>query len=326
MYTGFASAHDSWGNLGLYVQVDLKSQWQSFQHDFRATADDYNARILFDLGEKNVSVDIDSVMMDDVTDKTSVEPVVTPSKYLVSYRLNAKGCRGGDYAIPKPTGVYRILLLGGSFTLGTGVYEDDTFSSLLQRSLDEKTKNAGLSARKYEVINCGTHINAKNRDAIFYSLFAADYNADLVIQVISPLFRQVLWGASVPETNSNMPEQPFPQLTSTAEEILQLDSEVKNSGGRFVVAVLRPDSDYSGSSNYGKIWNVLIKNFTQRVHLDSGDLPVLILGGKVYKENDYKNLLVFPGIDEDPNEIVHRDVAGELLDALSSLDVLKPNS
>jgi hypothetical protein len=46
----FSQAHSPWSNLGLSRQVNLTSQWQTFQFGFVAKADDENARLNFSFG------------------------------------------------------------------------------------------------------------------------------------------------------------------------------------------------------------------------------------------------------------------------------------
>ena len=46
-------------------------------------------------------------------------------------RINNLGYRGGDFALEKTPGVTRVLFLGDSFTYGSGVNDNETFSALL---------------------------------------------------------------------------------------------------------------------------------------------------------------------------------------------------
>lgn len=68
-------------------------------------------------------------------------------------RVNNLGLRGVDTTAEKPAGTYRILMLGDSFTMGKGVKDDETFSALLQQSLQRKL--ATCQGRRVEVLNGG---------------------------------------------------------------------------------------------------------------------------------------------------------------------------
>ncbi len=63
IFIGFAQAHEPWNNLGLYKEIALTSEWQSFQEEFTATEDDDNGRIHFDLGGSNISVELSEVVL-----------------------------------------------------------------------------------------------------------------------------------------------------------------------------------------------------------------------------------------------------------------------
>lgn len=68
----------------------------------------------------------------------------------VEYRFNRQGIRGPERTeLPQP-GVFRIVVIGDSVTMGHGVAEDDTYPSLLEARL-----NAGATTAKFEVINLG---------------------------------------------------------------------------------------------------------------------------------------------------------------------------
>lgn len=72
----------------------------------------------------------------------------------VPVRINSKGFRDDEYAYKKPDGVYRILVVGDSFTLGWGVLLEETFPKALERRLQEMNK-AGAKYSQIEVLNTG---------------------------------------------------------------------------------------------------------------------------------------------------------------------------
>jgi hypothetical protein len=69
----------------------------------------------------------------------------------VTYRINEHGYRGASFARRKPAGVYRIVLLGDSFTFGEGTPEPLIYPSLLADELGERS----VDGRRIEVINLG---------------------------------------------------------------------------------------------------------------------------------------------------------------------------
>jgi hypothetical protein len=68
-----------------------------------------------------------------------------------SAHYNSFGYRDVEHTIAKPQGVYRIVVIGDSFTFGNGIKNpEDIYSRLLQKKLDI------VSPGKYEVITLGT--------------------------------------------------------------------------------------------------------------------------------------------------------------------------
>ena len=60
---GFARAHEPWTGLGLYKSLVLNPQWNSYQEEFVAIADDDNGKIHFDLGGNTVSAEFADVKL-----------------------------------------------------------------------------------------------------------------------------------------------------------------------------------------------------------------------------------------------------------------------
>lgn len=69
VFLGFARAHDPWTDLGLYRSIALSPEWSRFQEEFVATADDDNARILFDLGGSSFSAEFADVKLIRIGDR-----------------------------------------------------------------------------------------------------------------------------------------------------------------------------------------------------------------------------------------------------------------
>jgi len=93
---------------------------------------------------------------------------------LFKVRINNHGFRGKDFEEKKPDGVYRIICMGGSSTLGLEVEDGLDYPSLLEKEL------AALTKRKIEVINTG-FINANSKETL--DLFKGEivkYQPDLV--------------------------------------------------------------------------------------------------------------------------------------------------
>ena len=71
---GCAQAHDPWDGLGLYRTIELTAEWQAQSIEFVATADDQDARIHFDLGGDDASVELSSLTLHSLADGALIEP------------------------------------------------------------------------------------------------------------------------------------------------------------------------------------------------------------------------------------------------------------
>jgi lysophospholipase L1-like esterase len=71
-------------------------------------------------------------------------------EYQYTQTINNLGFRGPDINLTNVKDRYRILMLGDSFTMGKGVSDDQTFSALLEKSLNKDHKvqvfNAGVDS------------------------------------------------------------------------------------------------------------------------------------------------------------------------------------
>lgn len=91
------------------------------------------------------------------------------------FTINSRGLRSDrEYTYEKPAGVVRIISLGDSFTAGYEVSEEEIFSSVLRRNLQD----AGLEV---EVLNAGVS-GYSNAEALLYlERELLQYDPDLVI-------------------------------------------------------------------------------------------------------------------------------------------------
>lgn len=69
----------------------------------------------------------------------------------VMVETNTWGMRDKEYALQKPAGAYRIALLGGSVSMGSGVPQNQVFEGLLEDQLNSVRPSAKFSS--YEILN-----------------------------------------------------------------------------------------------------------------------------------------------------------------------------
>jgi lysophospholipase L1-like esterase len=93
----------------------------------------------------------------------------------VEFRINGRGLRDDrEFPYEKPPGVARIVSLGDSFTAGYEVEGDQTFSSVLERSLRAR----GVAV---EVLNAGVSGYSTAEEALYLERELYRYSPDLVL-------------------------------------------------------------------------------------------------------------------------------------------------
>ncbi len=102
----------------------------------------------------------------------------------ISVRINSGGFRDREYPRTKPPGVFRILLLGDSFTMGLGVPAESTYAKRLERSLAAPPVRALVSAAgrdSVETLNFGVGGYNTLQERLFLEEIGFGYAPDLVV-------------------------------------------------------------------------------------------------------------------------------------------------
>jgi hypothetical protein len=238
--------------------------------------------------------------------------------YSVTYSLNALGCRGRDYSIPKPPGRHRILVLGNSSALGVGVHEHDTFPDRLERSLNAASQAS--SDHGYDVINCGARGYSTREQRVFYEQIAFRYEPDVVLVSMSERdnlssreerqrgfvhesasYENLLLTARLIQYARHEGRRPF-EYSGAVEELAKLNDACRVRGARLAVVIFR-------NVDASPHWRDLVTAVSGK--LQPLDIPVLDLGLAILKEHQASDLSVHP-LDENPNEVAHRVAADEI--------------
>jgi hypothetical protein len=95
----------------------------------------------------------------------------------VTYQLNRWGYRTDDFAIEKPNDVYRVVILGDSFTFGEGTPAPLVYPALLNAALRERR----VDGRRIEIINLGVPDEDGESELATYQEFARSLSPDWVI-------------------------------------------------------------------------------------------------------------------------------------------------
>jgi lysophospholipase L1-like esterase len=95
---------------------------------------------------------------------------------LIHEKMNSKGLRDREYPYEKADRVFRILVLGDSFTEGYDVNIDDLFTEILETGLNREDRS-----KRYEVINAGTGGYSTDQEYLFYLIEGHKYKPDIVV-------------------------------------------------------------------------------------------------------------------------------------------------
>ncbi|MBI4665118.1 MAG: hypothetical protein HY751_01775 [Nitrospinae bacterium] len=98
----------------------------------------------------------------------------------VDFRTNSHGFRGAEYPVEKPAGVYRVMLLGDSLTVGWGAKEDSLFATRLEAALKDHFSKTGR-AETPQVINTGVGNYNTDQEISFFEWRGKAFKPDLVV-------------------------------------------------------------------------------------------------------------------------------------------------
>ncbi len=102
-----------------------------------------------------------------------------PGEYNAYAKVNSAGLIDQEYSPKKPEGVYRILVLGDSFTEGLRVPMDAAFHSILEQNLN-------AAGKRVEVINGGVAGWGTDQELLFYREMGRKYEPDMVLLAFFP--------------------------------------------------------------------------------------------------------------------------------------------
>jgi hypothetical protein len=103
--------------------------------------------------------------------------------------INPLGFRGSDVAREKPPGVFRVVCVGGSFTFGAAVDEQQTYPRILETKLQAEVRDRGGSSR-VEVLNLGVPAYRPVELVQVLRRALVDLDADVIVLAIGEPFAE----------------------------------------------------------------------------------------------------------------------------------------
>ncbi|MCO6429900.1 MAG: SGNH/GDSL hydrolase family protein [Deltaproteobacteria bacterium] len=263
-----------------------------------------------------------------------------PSLYFMP--AGARSLGDGPYPFEKPAEVFRVAVIGDSFTFGPNMQFEDTFPKRMERWLNLEHKG------KAEVINFGVSGLSTYNEAAVLSM-AFDYSPDLVLLEITlndaelnPLTREErdkLFGAPFLKyklfTYWKSAAYLLSRLHNTQTRRLYINYfenlfDDPSMYGRFmkslrkvgaacrsrnvkVAAIIFPLFDFPFDKNYP------FQRVHKRIHdaLKQAEIPFIDLR-RIYDGIPPERLQVIPGFDSHPNEIAHRMAAESVIKWLAT--------
>lgn len=110
------------------------------------------------------------------------------------FRTNSAGLRDREYSLEKPADTFRVVVVGSSWTMGSGVEIEDVWHSQLEERL-----NAEAGSTRVEIINFGVDQYGLGEIIATLEHKALAYDPDLVVFVVTQFTPTLLW-----------PEEPEP--------------------------------------------------------------------------------------------------------------------
>ncbi len=99
-------------------------------------------------------------------------------EYTVTESFNSRGVRGPEYALDKPPGVYRIVVIGDSFAEGFSVEFEEVFTEILKQRLNDQLN------QRFEVINLGVAGYSTDQELLLFQTEGKRYSPDLTILIL----------------------------------------------------------------------------------------------------------------------------------------------
>lgn len=125
------------------------------------------------------------------------------------FRTNSHGLADREHRLEKSPDTVRIVLVGSSWAMGTGVLPENNFPAVLERELNERYPD-----KQVEVINFGVEMYGLRELIGTLEHRAAEWQPDLVLMSVTAYTAFLKWEDPVPRKPLPEPTTPFLQSYS----------------------------------------------------------------------------------------------------------------
>lgn len=107
--------------------------------------------------------------------RQELKPLVTIEFNQTTISTNSFGLRDKEYSLARPAGVTRVVVLGGSYEMGTGVNGNEVFEAVAEDWLNK------YSGHRYELMNFGAPMYTCLQDEYIFQNKAMRFNPNVVL-------------------------------------------------------------------------------------------------------------------------------------------------
>ena len=252
----------------------------------------------------------------------------------VPVSINSHGLRDNEYSEDKPTGTYRIVMLGDSTTFGWGVRLDDTVAKILERELNASSLPP---YQRVEVLNAGVGNYDTVQEVAHYETYDRKFHPNLVVleyfindaepvpseRRVWLLGRSYLVAFSISRFDTliqfaglrprwddyyaGLYEHNRPGLQAAKKALGNLDRLTKQDGAALLVAILPELHQINGSYPF------IEQHQKMEAVLNSAQVPVIELIDGLRGHGPENGLWVTPE-DPHPNRKANSLIAAQLAD------------
>ncbi len=227
--------------------------------------------------------------------------------------INSEGFRGTEFSPIKPNNTYRIVMIGGSTTFGSGVFDNETVPFQLEQKFQSETSEFNV-----EVINAGIGGSWSKLEVDLIKNRIIDYDPNLLIVYDGANDALVEIGEILdhdPEANSELWKNRWIEIcdigNDTSYKTLLVLQPILGTGDK-----MYSDQEYTINTSYGNILN-------QLNHLDSYASQLDEINKHCAATADFRN--IFDDVQEPIYyDIVHLGAKGNEIVANKIYDLAVP--
>jgi hypothetical protein len=244
-----------------------------------------------------------------------------------NFRTNSRGMPDREYPVEKPADVYRIAVIGSSWSMPTGVDAEKAYHVLLEEKLATQSNN-----KSTEVLNFAVEYYGLGEMVATVEHKALAYDPDLIIFAITSITPNFLWEAEKDTFTKADTVPPFfrsyvsSALMEAAGKRLYASTQrpkIKNPYGSYMRQIRRSmealKEQLAGrNTEVAVIWlsfeqlNASMKRNSARHANDQGFRFISVNLIERAEELGYEGGLLTGKIDGHPNELAHRVIAETL--------------